>query len=212
MTYQAKPPQDTVDGLEMDLGMDEALEMLREQVRGKNGQGEKRLQQTPPAMTPTAPVATVAVTREDRFKVSPRPPRERRNWKRFAVDGAIVVAAKPSLLPVLKPSPVKLGPLKDISMKGLAVHYGEKTGEVLKKVEHLSIMIPGQSTIVDRIPFKVVNRFKVADLPGGKAVWSLCVSFGRLLPIQKSQIEGFIDNFGDEIGTAWAETAVGSDT
>ncbi|ABW66576.1 type IV pilus assembly PilZ [Desulfosudis oleivorans] len=208
MAYQAKPPQDTVDCSEMGLELDEALEMLREQVREKNGQSEKHLKQNSPAM---APAVSVAATREDRFRVLPRQPRERRNWKRFAIDGAIVVAAKPSLLPVLRPSPVKLGPLKDISMKGLAVHYGEKTGEVLKKVEHLSIMIPGQETIVDRIPFKVVNRFKVADLPDGKAVWSLCVSFGRLLPIQKSQIEGFIDNFGDEIGTAWAETTTGSE-
>ena len=137
---------------------------------------------------------------EKRFLISPKPPRERRNWKRFAIDGAVVMVMKQPRLSFLKPVYLTLGPVKDIGMKGLAVHYVDKRDEMaFKKGAYLSITLPGGRTVVDKIPFKIVNTFKVADLPGNKEVWNLCVSFERLLPMQRIQIERFIEEYGEEL-------------
>ena len=128
--------------------------------------------------------------------------RERRRWKRFLVDGAYVMVSRPSLLGIRKPSYITLGPIKNIGMKGLAMHYVEKNNKILKKVDTLSIMFPGEGIIVDKIPFKIVQDFEIADLPGlnGK-VRNLCVAFKKVLPMQKAQLERFISQHGNELPT-----------
>jgi hypothetical protein len=143
---------------------------------------------------------------ENRFLISPRPPEERRNWKRFAIDGAVVMIGKPPVISFLKPTNIMLGPVKDIGMKGLAVHYVEKRGEsIYRKAPYLSIVLPGDRVVVDRVPFKVVTTFKVADLPDDKEVWNLCVQFQKLLPQQRIQIEAFIDEYGEELRSPWSK-------
>lgn len=61
-------------------------------------------------------------------------------------------------------------------------------------------MFPGEGIIVDKIPFRIVGNVKVADLPDDKEVRNLCVAFERLLPMQKMQMEIFIDTYGNELG------------
>jgi len=128
--------------------------------------------------------------------------RERRRWKRFLVDGAYVLVTKPSFFGIRKPAYITLGPIKNIGMKGLAMHYVEKNNKILKKVDTLSIMFPGEGIIVDKIPFKIVQDFEIADLPGlnGK-VRNLCVAFKKVLPMQKAQLERFISHHGNELPT-----------
>ncbi|MFZ5565140.1 MAG: hypothetical protein ACOZBW_13915 [Thermodesulfobacteriota bacterium] len=201
MANQPDMQQAPVDCSEMGIQLDEALEMLREKVAERNPPREAPVKRETVKAEPTG---------EDRFKVSPRPPRERRIWKRFAVSGAIVTVLKQSLLSALKPSYVKIGPLKDIGMKGLAVHYTESNEQALKKAEHLTIFFPGENIVVEKVPFKVVNNFRVAALPNGKEVWNLCVSFGRLLPMQKDRIEEFIEDYGDELPVTPAGQAAGT--
>ncbi len=146
--------------------------------------------------------AASADSAEDPFIISPKPRNERRNWKRFAIDGAFAMVVKPPKLSFLKPVYIKLGPVKDIGMKGLAIHYVEKRIDEepkFKKAPYLSIVQAGGQVIVDKIPFTIVNTFKVADLPGDKEIWNLCVSFKKLLPMQRVQIEKFIERYGDEV-------------
>lgn len=128
--------------------------------------------------------------------------KERRRWKRFLVDGAYVLVAKPSFFGIRKPAYVTLGPIKNIGMKGLAMHYVEKNSKILKKVDILSIMFPGEGIIVDNIPFKIVQDFEVFDLPtlNGK-VRNLCIAFKKILPMQKAQLERFISEHGNELPT-----------
>lgn len=132
-----------------------------------------------------------------------RPPHERRRWKRFGVHGAFVMVPKPSLMRLGKPVFVKLGPIKNIGMKGLAMHYVEKNEKLLRRATSLSIAFPGDGIIVDRIPFTVVNDFEVTRLPGvsktSENVRHLCVYFQRLLPMQKVQLEHFINEYGADI-------------
>ncbi|MDY6824859.1 MAG: hypothetical protein SWH68_13840 [Thermodesulfobacteriota bacterium] len=122
-----------------------------------------------------------------------------RRWKRFTLkNGALAMVSKPSLLKMGKPAYVKLGPIKDIGMKGLAVQYLESKN-LLRKVTHLSIMVPGDGMVVENIPFTTVRDFEVAELPNTKKIRNLCVTFNQLLPVQKVQLERFIDEYANEL-------------
>ena len=134
--------------------------------------------------------------------VDGRPQRERRRWKRFLVDGAYVLVTKPSLLGIRRPAYITLGPVKNIGMRGLAMHYVEKNNKILKKVDTLSIMFPGEGIIVDKIPFQIVQDFEIPDIPGlNGRVRNLCVAFKKVLPMQKAQLERFISQHGNELPT-----------
>ncbi len=134
--------------------------------------------------------------------VDGRPTRERRRWKRFLVDGAYVLVMKPSLLGIRKPAYITLGPIKNIGMRGLAMHYVEKNNKILSKVDVLSIMFPGEGIIVDKIPFHIVQDFEIPDIPGlDGRIRNLCVAFKKILPMQKAQLERFISQHGNELPT-----------
>lgn len=185
MSSEKKLQQEPIDFSNIGLQLEEDFDSTQKIIIEKGPAGEK------PAG-------------EARFMVSPKPPRERRNWKRFAIEGAVVMVVKPPVLSFLKPAYFTLGPVKDIGMKGLAIHYVDKNEEPpFKKSSYLSIMLPGGRIVVDKVPFKIVNTFKVAELPGGKEVWNLCVSFEKLLPMHRIQIETFIDEYGNELKSSW---------
>ncbi|MFZ5563035.1 MAG: hypothetical protein ACOZBW_03230 [Thermodesulfobacteriota bacterium] len=176
-----KPASEPMDALEMEpviADLSEAADMA--------------------AMEPSTPKA--GTPEPDRFIQQTDPQgRNRRRWKRFTVEGAVVMVPQTSLWGLGKTSYVTLGPIKNIGMKGLAVHYSGKGEKLLAKADTLSVMFPGEGIIVDKIPFRVVSNFKIADLPGDKEVRSLCVAFDRLLPMQKLQMELFIDAYGNEL-------------
>ena len=89
--------------------------------------------------------------------------RDRRRWKRFTIDGAIVMVPQTSIWRLGKTAYVKLGPIKNIGMKGLAMHYVEKNEKLLSKATTISIMFPGEGIIVDKIPFRIVGNARVAE-------------------------------------------------
>ena len=195
MSEKPSPQEKLIDFSELGIQLDDDIEVLEEKDLIEI--------QLPPQTSAD----------EDRFMVSPKPPRERRNWKRFSIDGAFAMVMKPPRLSFLKPVYFKLGPVKDIGMKGLAIHYIEKnTNEpIFKKANYLSIILPDGKVIVDKIPFKIVNTVKVADLPGDKEIWNLCVMFKKLLPLQRVQIENFIDQYGKELRASWLAKSTGSE-
>lgn len=123
----------------------------------------------------------------------------KRRWKRYQVkNGAFVMIYKPSLLKLGKPAPVKLGPIKDIGMKGLAVQYMDQKN-LLRNVEELAIALPDGTIAVDKLKFTPVTDFEVAQMPNARSIRTLCVSFSGLLPLQKIQLERFIDEYGLEM-------------
>ncbi|MDY6823495.1 MAG: hypothetical protein SWH68_06815 [Thermodesulfobacteriota bacterium] len=119
------------------------------------------------------------------------------------MHGAYVIVAKTSLLRLGKPVYVKLGPIKNIGMKGLAMHYVEKNEKLLRHAKTLSVAFPGDRIIVDRIPFSIVKDFEIGQMPGvsksADNVRHLCVFFQRLLPMQKVQLEHFINQYGEDL-------------
>ncbi len=128
-----------------------------------------------------------------------KPLNNKRQWKRYTVKhGAMALAVKPPSLLKKKPVHVRLGPIKDIGMKGLAVQYVDSKN-ILKKVDKLCIMVPGKGVIVENIPFSVVKDFNVAELPDCKKIKTLCVAFQNMSPVQKVQLENFINEYGDQL-------------
>jgi len=122
-----------------------------------------------------------------------------RSWKRYVVKGgAMVMIAKPSLLKLGKPVVVKLGPVKDIGMRGLAVQYVDQKN-LLRNVKALSIAMPDGRVVVDGIQFETVKDFEVAELPDARKIRTLCVHFTGLLPMQKVRLERFIEDYASEL-------------
>jgi hypothetical protein len=123
----------------------------------------------------------------------------KRCWKRYEIkNGAFVMIYRPALLKLGKSVIVKLGPIKDIGMRGLAVQYVDQKN-LLRRVDELSIALPDGRIVVDRIKFRAVTDFEVAELPNAKKVRTLCVYFTSLLPLQKIQLERFIDEYAVEM-------------
>lgn len=127
--------------------------------------------------------------------------RERRQWKRYKIDGAFASVRKPLLIKIRlgKGNWAKLGPIKDIGMKGLALQYVSDRDEGAQNHSCLSVVVPGEGA-VDDIQYTVVNAFDVARLPNSdKSIRTLCVCFNRLLPFQRVRLEYFIEKYGVEV-------------
>jgi len=126
--------------------------------------------------------------------------RSDRLWKRYLLkNGAIVMIHKPSLLKKLgKPVMVKLGPIKDIGMRGLAVQYVDQKN-ILRNVDELSIAFPDGQVVIDGLKFKSITDFEIAKMPDDREIRTLCVNFTNMLPAQKMQLEQFIDEYATEM-------------
>lgn len=123
----------------------------------------------------------------------------KRRWKRYEIkNGAFVMIYRPSLLKLGKSAMVKLGPIKDIGMRGLAVQYVDQKN-LMRHVDELSIALPDGRIVVDRIKFRAVTDFQIAELPNARKIRTLCVYFTNLLPLQKIQLERFIDEYAVEM-------------
>lgn len=112
MTSKTDPPQEPSDELELDFSiadLSDAADMA---------------DMEPPRPKPKAKASDDAV---NRFIQTDRHGRDRRRWKRFTIEGAIVMIPQTAFWRMGKTSYIKLGPVKNIGMKGLAIHYVEKT-------------------------------------------------------------------------------------
>ncbi len=120
----------------------------------------------------------------------------RRKWKRFeTVSGAVVLLNKPYLMGLLGIKRIEMGPVINISMGGLAVQYiGNK--ERTAEYSELSIYIPAEGIVLDKVPFETISDFEVTRMPDEKAIRKRCLKFGTLSTYQTFQIEEFIKKHG----------------
>ena len=119
----------------------------------------------------------------------------RRKWKRFTIQsGALVILQKPRVMGFLGQARVKFGPIVNISMGGLAVQYIENKPRT-KKYKELSILIPGNKPILDRISFEVIADFSIAELPDGKKIRNRCVKFNQMTSYHTFQLDDFIREY-----------------
>ncbi len=152
--------------------------------------------------SPVDAIPSVESKPGDDIQPTPQKPQgkmNKRRWKRFTVDGACVLASRPSLMKLGKTVHCRVGPIKDIGMGGMAIQYMDDNKH-LEKTKSLSIMLPGQGVIVEDIRFETVNDFETATLPDSrKQIRTACLCFKKLLPKQKMKLERFIDDHGFEI-------------
>lgn len=93
---------------------------------------------------------------------------------------------------------VKLGPIKDISMRGLAVQYVDHKN-ILRDVEEIAIALPDGTIMVDKIKFRPIRDFEVGEMPRMGTIRTLCVNFHNLLPAQKVHLERFLEDYACEM-------------
>jgi hypothetical protein len=117
---------------------------------------------------------------------------EQRKYKRYQVKGgAFVQFIRPRYFRLGKSHPIKKCPIVNISMGGLAVQYIDSRMWSNKYIL-LSILMGKEEYIFDKVPFKTISDFKIADLPNSLNIRKRCVQFGKLSFKQKSQLEYFI--------------------
>lgn len=111
--------------------------------------------------------------------------RERRRHKRFLVQEGT--------LAVFGGRPGTVGPAIDISMGGIAFRY-TGTAELPKEPSKLDILLADRISHLYAVPCETVYDFETGKHTPSPSVVERRrgVKFGRLTPIQKSQLESFI--------------------
>ncbi len=123
----------------------------------------------------------------------------KRLWKRYALkQGAFVMIYRSSKMKLGKPVMVKLGPIKDISMRGLAVQYVDHKN-ILRDIDEIAIALSDGTVVLDKIKFRPIRDFEVGRMPRLGTIRTLCINFHNLLPAQKVHLERFIDEHACEM-------------
>jgi hypothetical protein len=111
---------------------------------------------------------------------------ERRRHTRFQVPKSAFVG--------FGPYDAKVGQIIDVSTDGLAFRY---VGTEEPSNGELSIFLSERDFYVDKIPFKTISDFEIADKTASTSVplRRSGVQFGRLTDHQSSQLEHFLHSF-----------------
>ncbi|MFZ5570064.1 MAG: hypothetical protein ACOZF0_06650 [Thermodesulfobacteriota bacterium] len=114
---------------------------------------------------------------------------ERRQHRRIPVRAGLYAAVKkPRFLNLAKPQLVKLGPLIDISMGGLAIHYIENNHRALDHSTLDLVTARGEIALEDFSVRMIFDR-KVAELPGKKWIRKRALAFEGLPGSHWTRIE-----------------------
>lgn len=115
-----------------------------------------------------------------------KPEIERRRHPRFELKNDALV--------VLKPHPIKLGQIINISEGGISFHYLSHQQLPLRYFE-LDIFISGPDNHYNAFPFLKVNDFKLSGhFEKVTPTRQLCIKFDSLSNEQKKQLKAFINN------------------
>jgi hypothetical protein len=118
------------------------------------------------------------------------PPVQRRQYRRFKVQGGTVGVAKYQF--------IKMGQIKDISEGGLSFTYfdsGDSHDQIPDESE-LSISMDGKNFYIESVPFITKSDFKVK--PDFLEIRQRCVQFGPISPSQEIHLEYILSNFTKE--------------
>lgn len=113
---------------------------------------------------------------------------ERRKYQRFAVsDGALAI---------LKPFPIKLGRVMDISKGGIEIRYFDDKAWS-NDFSEIAIMMSGGNVRLENLPVKTIaDTEMVDDFSSSIEKRKRCMQFGQLSDEQKNLLEKFIEKFG----------------
>jgi hypothetical protein len=114
---------------------------------------------------------------------------ERRKYPRFSV--------RDNVFAVFQPEPVKLVPILDIGLGGLAIgvrgiHAGDKW---LNSASGLEILIDDCSFYMDNLPYRLLSKYRSLSQNGAGSFENIYgLKFLDLMSSQKSQLKYFIRN------------------
>jgi hypothetical protein len=112
---------------------------------------------------------------------------EQRKHKRFSVSNGAFIALRPDYL--------KVGPVANIGMDGLAFTYLVDDGTAPDQSFELDIFLTDQTFLLEGVPFTIISDFHIDGIPFSSVkTRQMCVQFGDLTPDQKAHLEYFIQN------------------
>lgn len=119
---------------------------------------------------------------------------ERRLARRYPVrGGAFVNFKKKSFFLVNRYEYVQIGPVSDISSKGMAVYYFSKKADLGNGLR-LAILTPSGKVIIDDLMFETVYDVEIGELPDGKKIRKKAIKFQDISGYQEAWLSCFIHN------------------
>lgn len=113
--------------------------------------------------------------------------KERREYPRYQLTN--------DALAILKPHPIKLGQIINISEGGLAFHY-ISDNKITPGYIELDIFVSTDGKQCDAFPFKTIKDFRVSNyLDMTTPIRQLCIKFTKLTSLQKSHLRQFIREY-----------------
>ena len=119
---------------------------------------------------------------------------DRREEKRYHIRGGAVanIVKKPFFL-LKNKRHIKLGPITDISNKGMSIHYFSNR-YIPDDNFDMSIGTSSGKIIIDRLKFKTVYDIEVGSMPNGKTIRRKAVKFMHISGYQAAWFACIIHN------------------
>ncbi len=119
---------------------------------------------------------------------------ERREEKRYHIQsGAIANIRKKAFFLLKKSRYIKIGPISDISKKGMSIHYFSKN-DILDDTFDLSIGTSSGKIIVDSVNFETIYDIEIGTMPDGKKIRKKAVKFLNISGYQAAWFACIIHN------------------
>lgn len=119
---------------------------------------------------------------------------ERRETRRFPVKGgAVVNFKKKSFFMLSKNEYIQIGPVSDISFRGMSIHYFSNKNKFDESLG-LTIMTKSGKIIIDDLHFETVYDIEIGVLPDGKEVRKKAVRFLDVSGYQAAWLACMIHN------------------
>lgn len=118
---------------------------------------------------------------------------ERRTHHRIDVcAGAFAAVKKRGLFHLWEPRLMKLGPIIDLSLGGLAIHYMENANRV-KPFPNISVIITGSGVTLKNIAIRTVSDRIVAQWPHNNTIRRRAFQFCGLSESQSTRLKTLIE-------------------
>jgi len=124
--------------------------------------------------------------------------KDRRETKRYPIQcGAFIYLKRTPSFPFKKTSYIQLGPVSDISFKGISVQYiSEKLQDVISPSSYpeLAISTSSGKIIIDDVKYEPVYDWEIAAMPDGKNIRRKALKFLELSGYQSAWLACLIHN------------------
>ncbi|MFH2065964.1 MAG: hypothetical protein ABIK15_12260 [Pseudomonadota bacterium] len=121
-------------------------------------------------------------------------PQRRMHDRYRPLGSAFVIFESPGLYRSANPRIIKMGPVTEISRKGLSVEY-PLNKDCQKDFQELSLLVPGQGLVVYRIPFRNISETIVSEAVKRRPIMRRGMQFGELNEYHAGLLEDFVQTY-----------------